>query len=370
MRDDFTIPNMGEAPTNFDKGYFNRLVRNIEMTFRTLKAKGRISVSEITADELTVINQTISGLLELANTGGGAGDRWSGRFIKLSSFAPGIHWEDVSTSSTDLYMNLDSGVFRFYSTSLGDGSDLVEIFSFDLNNRSLTINNTLGDGSTLLTFGTERSWSIRQRGAGGSAFLSLESNVASKQFQIMDSVGNIVATFGDLTGTDIGLNRIVRLNSGQIEFPATQIPSSGSNVLDDYEEGTWTPTLTFATSGDLAVTYGTRLGSYIKIGRIVHLRYTVTTTAFTHSTASGDLRITGVPVTSASGFEQTGTVEANSITLPAGRTWLTTGIQSNVTYLRLIASGSATSRNAIDPTEMPSGTNFTLIGQITYEAAN
>lgn len=32
-------------------------------------------------------------------------------------------------------------------------------------------------------------------------------------------------------------------STGQIVFPATQNASSNANTLDDYEEGTWTPTV-------------------------------------------------------------------------------------------------------------------------------
>ena len=33
----------------------------------------------------------------------------------------------------------------------------------------------------------------------------------------------------------------VALESGQLQFPATQNPSADPNNLDDYEENTWTP---------------------------------------------------------------------------------------------------------------------------------
>jgi len=53
----------------------------------------------------------------------------------------------------------------------------------------------------------------------------------------------------------------INLTGGQITFPATQVPSADANTLDDYEEGTWTPTCpTTLTTSD---------GSYIKIGNIV-----------------------------------------------------------------------------------------------------
>lgn len=58
----------------------------------------------------------------------------------------------------------------------------------------------------------------------------------------------------------------INLSSGQIAFPATQSSSGGANVLDDYEEGTWTPSLGGTT------TYTTQQGSYTKIGNLVFIR--------------------------------------------------------------------------------------------------
>jgi hypothetical protein len=49
-----------------------------------------------------------------------------------------------------------------------------------------------------------------------------------------------------------------------ITFPATQSASSNANTLDDYEEGSWTPTL-----GGSA-TYSANRGEYTKIGRVVY----------------------------------------------------------------------------------------------------
>jgi hypothetical protein len=50
-----------------------------------------------------------------------------------------------------------------------------------------------------------------------------------------------------------------------ITFPAAQSASSDANTLDDYEEGTWTPSL-----GGTAV-YNAQNGSYIKIGQLVYV---------------------------------------------------------------------------------------------------
>jgi hypothetical protein len=54
-------------------------------------------------------------------------------------------------------------------------------------------------------------------------------------------------------------------DGGQMKFPATQNPSSDANTLDDYEEGTFTGTLT-GVSGSVTVTV-----RYTKIGNKVQL---------------------------------------------------------------------------------------------------
>jgi hypothetical protein len=60
---------------------------------------------------------------------------------------------------------------------------------------------------------------------------------------------------------------IVQIASG-IQFPATQVASADANTLDDYEEGTFTPTLAFGGTG-ISV-YNTRKGFYTKIGNTVN----------------------------------------------------------------------------------------------------
>ena len=64
-----------------------------------------------------------------------------------------------------------------------------------------------------------------------------------------------------------GLN----LDSGRIQFPATQSASSDANTLDDYEQGTHTATITPSTSGTVTLDSSYQTISYTKIGDIVHI---------------------------------------------------------------------------------------------------
>lgn len=89
------------------------------------------------------------------------------------------------------------------------------------------------------------------------------------------------STIGSSTGTTrltvsqygLALGNYDAATSGiGIKFPATQVASTDANTLDDYEEGTWTPTWGgWTTAG--TTTYSTaQAGRYIKIGRFVMLK--------------------------------------------------------------------------------------------------
>jgi|TARA_Y100000033_G_scaffold13768_2_gene12819 hypothetical protein len=71
--------------------------------------------------------------------------------------------------------------------------------------------------------------------------------------------------------------------------------NSAPHHLDDYEEGSFTPTF-YGTSG-LAITYDSQVGRYVKVGRAVHAFIELGSDAVTY--ASGNLEIHGLPFVSA-----------------------------------------------------------------------
>ena len=77
--------------------------------------------------------------------------------------------------------------------------------------------------------------------------------------------------------------------------------NTASNVLDDYEEGDFTPI--YRTTGDQlqAITYnGWTSGRYTKVGRLVAVTAAIASNAVTRGSPSGNLRIGGLPFTVAS----------------------------------------------------------------------
>src|SRR5688572_17127941 len=57
-------------------------------------------------------------------------------------------------------------------------------------------------------------------------------------------------------------------HQGNLPFPATQVPSADPNTLDDYEEGTFTPTVGDGTNNytlDIATGVYTKIGNLVKV---------------------------------------------------------------------------------------------------------
>lgn len=92
------------------------------------------------------------------------------------------------------------------------------------------------------------------------------------------------------TGANSFATNAVDLIVGQLKFPATQNASANANTLDDYEEGTWTPT----DASGAGLVFAFTSGTYIKCGGFVMAHFQVVYPA----TASGlAAAIGGLPFT-------------------------------------------------------------------------
>jgi hypothetical protein len=119
--------------------------------------------------------------------------------------------------------------------------------------------------------------------------------------------GLVSPTFsGNVTLSDGNL--VIGTSGKGIDFSAT--PGTGtSELLDDYEEGEWTPAYAFGTPSDSSFTYsGGRLGTYTKIGNLVNCFFYLDNATITKGTASSDLLVTGLPFTVAGNTNYSGGV--------------------------------------------------------------
>jgi hypothetical protein len=130
----------------------------------------------------------------------------------------------------------------------------------------------------------------------------------------LDSSNNAVVAgtlgcTGDLTVTS---GNVVLSSGNGIDFSATS-GTGTSELLDDYEEGTWTPGL----GGTGTITAGTAEGVYTKIGNICIARLRIDNATFG---GSPDTSVTGLPFTAQQRSTTTDVVIANSfsVTHPQG----------------------------------------------------
>ena len=132
-----------------------------------------------------------------------------------------------------------------------------------------------------------------------SASTALALN-ASKEIASVTNTGtgdNVLATTPTLVG-DVSLstgNLVISTSGKGIDFSAT---SSGtgtmtSELLADYEEGTWTPTVVGTSTAGTA-SYGTQTATYTKIGRMVYFQFEL---IWNSGDGTGFLRVAGLPFT-------------------------------------------------------------------------
>ena len=104
---------------------------------------------------------------------------------------------------------------------------------------------------------------IRLTDNGGSPIATFSMRSADATYRIRDVTNSTDRLTINANGAVALSAASVSATGVGITFPATQSASSDVNTLDDYEEGTWTPTVTFG--GGSATVSG--FAAYIKIGK-------------------------------------------------------------------------------------------------------
>jgi hypothetical protein len=126
---------------------------------------------------------------------------------------------------------------------------------------------------------------------------------------------NLISIGTNAVGTDpsisvnVGGAEIARFISGGLTFNGD---TAAANALDDYEEGTWTPS---QGSGLVVVGAFSSAGSYTKIGRMVVLRGVLTGATSVAANANQEIA-TNLPFTAATIF--TGTIMNDASSLSGG----------------------------------------------------
>ena len=250
-------------------------------------------------------NQTIA-----ASGGGGSGTVTSVAATVPSVFS--ISGSPITTSGT-LAMTYSGTALPVANggtgqTSYTDGQLLI---GNTTGNTLTKATLTAGSGITI-TNGTG-SISIAASGGGDVAGPASSTDNAIARFDsttgkiIQNSVVTIADTTGNVAGvgtlsltTTLGVGGATPSASGAgITFPAdaTVSASSDANTLDDYEEGSWTPTFEGGTTNP-TIAYGVQVARYTKIGNLVSVNGRIRISTISVA-GSGTCFIAGLPFATA-----------------------------------------------------------------------
>jgi len=201
-------------------------------------------------------------------------------------------------------------------------------------------------------------------------------NLSSGNVTVIDGQGFY---FGDgsyrIEGKDDGANARIGFvtNSSEIaRFTSNGLTFNGdtavANALDDYEEGTWTPTI--ARSGTApSVSYSSRTGGYIKVGKLIFVTFDVGASSV--SGGSGDAQVTGLPynVTDNSYFAGYSVIQwRDSSVIPASgaSTQLKGFAQRGAAYLYLQYDNSGSSGYGTNSNVTSWNSSGRITGYVTY----
>jgi len=152
-------------------------------------------------------------------------------------------------------------------------------------------------------------------------------------------------------------NLVIGTSGKGIDFSADgNAAGMTSEVLDDYEEGTWTPYI----SGGVG-TYTSRSGTYTKIGNIVSFRYNVSWSAHNNT---GNIIIAGFPFNSGAAVNSYYAVQCSNISAGTGFVIQTARISPGAESGDLLRVENTGSGVAVT---IPADASGTIEGFGTYE---
>ena len=216
-----------------------------------------------------------------------------------------------NNGNTNLSLFVSSGTtssssFATYTTTVS-GSDVIHTFNRAAGTEAVRIDSSgqVGIGCTpVANLQVNASSDVGVAMSNSSSLTSGNRGTISMYNSGTSTVGYI--RFGAVTdnvGTDIQFatrpaggslteRLVIPSDSGGIRFPATQSASSDANTLDDYEEGTFTPTL-YGSSVAGTLIGNDKYGVYTKIGNTVN--FWIRFSNVNLSGASGGISIGNLP---------------------------------------------------------------------------
>ncbi len=310
------MPYIGKAPADI-------IATAVDTTTGTFS--GAVSASSVDADGgVTVDNITIDGT-EIDLSSGNLTLDVAGQLIINSDSGQivlqddTVNWGNLQNSSGDFIIG-SLGTDKDIKIQGLDGSSTIDALTFDMSDggRAAFAHNAdfvdgrgirLGDGNDFQLYhdGTD-SFLLNSTGdliinsAASDEDIIFKGNDGGSTITALtlDMSDGGAATFAK--GITLTNGNVALANGNGIDFSATGGPTSGSGsteLLDDYEEGTFTPILQ-NTGGVQPSAYDIQVGFYTKVGRLVHANIVISPNGLGSVGTSNVVLIGGLPYDSLS----------------------------------------------------------------------
>jgi len=260
------------------------------------------------------------------------------------------------TSSSISLSALDNVPIGSTTASTGDFTDLTVTQEIELQMSANAFGATTSSGYILRT------------GSGGSApFTQAGALVYQPRISTTDGrsnhkfyTGSPLALALDLKpdqNAHFGGNAVFASGNG-IDFSATA-GTGTSELFDDYEEGTWVPTLTTDGTDFDSVTYDSvTYGWYTKVGNVVAVGGRLRTDAVTVGAGSGNLVIGGLPFS----VVKTGAISIGRATSFVTKYPKRAEVSQGTSYIALFGLTAVnTGTTSLDQTNVGTGANANYI---------
>jgi hypothetical protein len=176
------------------------------------------------------------------------------------------------------------------------------------------------------------------------------NTISFTQALTLNANGALVLQGGNTSASGVG-----------VAFPATQSASSDANTLDDYEEGTWTATLTDGTN-----TTTSDGATYRKIGSLVFISFQFYNKNISAWNAA-NLSVTGLPFTVATNHDSFVTANTpNGFTVSGP---LAMGFSNSSTSSGLYYRGGSSNWAGVQKGDITNNSNFSLYLSACYTAS-
>lgn len=239
-------------------------------------------------------------------------------------------WLIVEEGVTDL--TVDASVRFISAGKFGDSSGSGGAAAQNLQD---TYDNS-PDGAIVLD-GTRDAFKIKDN----------STPIAADLFEVTDNAGTTEYFKVDVNGSQ----------TSQISF------DGGTNYLDEYEEGTFTPELSGSTAPPDSITYGSQVGIYTRIGNRIDIKIFLSISTMTLGAGSGSAIFTELPFTSASdSVNNVGSVNFANVGLTGIH--ISSTVIQNATNVRFTKSASGSGLTNVNLSDFSSGDNVSLT--LTY----